>query len=61
VNLLAEEIRAIEEITTVPHTNHAENQMETNPVLQYGVLIGVLVVLVAILAVRKYKEKKNKK
>jgi hypothetical protein len=59
-NLLAEEMNAIEEITTVPHTNHAENPLETNSALQYGILIGVLVVLVVILGFRKYKEKKKK-
>ena len=66
-NLLAnsESMNAVEEFTsTVPivqkGTNHAENPLETNMTLQYGILIGVLVVLVSILVYRKVKNKKKK-
>lgn len=54
-------MRAIEEITTVPHTNHAENPLETNPVLLYSILIGLLVVLCGILFLRKRREDRNDK
>lgn len=66
-NLLAnsESMNAVEEFTsTVPivqkGTNNAENPLETNMTLQYGILIGVLVVLVSILVYRKVKNKKKK-
>ena len=66
-NLLAntESMEAVEEFTsTVPivqkGTNHAENPLETNIALQYGILIGVLIVLVSILIFRKVK-RKNKR
>lgn len=59
-NLLAntETMEAVEEITsTVPivrqGNNHADNPLETNLTLQYGIMIGILVVLVAALIFRK--------
>lgn len=58
------EMKAIEEISsTIPlnqeGTNHAENLLETNMVLQYGILIGVVVILIAILIARKIGNKKK--
>lgn len=51
--------------TTIPlnqgGTNHAENPLETNPTLLYGILIGVLVVLIGIMAFRKVKKKNKQK
>lgn len=57
------EMKAIEEISsTIPlnqgGTNHAENPLETNMVLQYGILFGVVVILIAILIARKIGNKK---
>ena len=57
------EMKAIEEISsTIPlnqgGTNHAENPLETNMVLHYGILIGVVVILIAILIARKIGKKK---
>lgn len=61
--LLAEEhMDAVEEFSTALHegeaVNHAENPLETNPYLLYGILIGILVVCVAVLAIRKKKKKR---
>ena len=58
------EMKAIEEISsTIPlnqgGTNHAENPLENNLVLQYGILIGVLVILVGVLISRKIGRRKK--
>ena len=56
-------MKAIEGISsTIPlnegGTNHAENPLETNLVLQYGILIGVVVILIGVLVARKIGKKK---
>ena len=62
--LAKEEMKAIEGISsTIPlnqgGTNHAENPLENNVVLQYGILIGVLVILVGVLISRKIGRRKK--
>ena len=57
------QMKAIEGISsTIPlnegGTNHAENPLETNLVLQYGILIGVVVILIGVLVARKIGKKK---
>ena len=56
------QMKAIEEISsTIPlnegGTNHAENPLETNLFLQYGILIGVVVILIGVLVARKIGKK----
>ncbi|MGN0476404.1 MAG: hypothetical protein ACI4HM_03600 [Ruminococcus sp.] len=58
------EMKAVEEFSsTIPlnqgGTNHAENPLETNMVLQYGILIGVAIILVGVLVARKIGKKKK--
>ena len=38
--------------------NQAENPLETNPALIYGILIGVLVVCAVVMFIRHRKKKK---
>lgn len=63
-NLLAntETMDAVEEITsTVPivrqGNNHADNPLETNMTLQYGIMIALLIVLISALIFRKKRRK----
>ncbi|MCH5202955.1 MAG: LPXTG cell wall anchor domain-containing protein [Oscillospiraceae bacterium] len=58
-NYMAEIYHADEFVTTetVPHTNHAENPLETNPVLLYSIMIALLVILGVALYIRKKKNK----
>lgn len=63
-NLLAntETMDAVEEITSTVSivrqgNNHADNPLETNMTLQYGILIAILIVLISALIFRKKRRK----
>ncbi len=61
-NFLAE-IRNVEEFSTTeipPHVNHAENTLETNPYLLYGIMTALLVILIIALIYRKKRDGKDK-
>ncbi len=61
--ILAEEhMDAVEEFSTMAYereaVNHAENPLETNPILLYSIMIGILIICIVVLAVRKRNRKK---